>query len=439
VKRRIREFCARLEWVVEVYRLKRVAAYFSGLVALWLLAALVLWFFERPHTGPGERFHDFWSSLWSGTVFLVSGIEFEPKTAVGKLAAVLVMLSGFGMLGLLGTSILAAVVESVGLAARVRRKPTLSSLEDHVVICGWSSKGDAIVREVHSEQFDPRQRRAVVIVHPRAHEIHVTDRPAYRGVWAVSADPVEREALEAADVSRAHSVIVLADDTDGAGAHAAPEPYRGSQSPARAADAQTILVALALEAVAPGIHTCAEVLDRGSVVHFERTAVRELVCIRDVASRLIAHAAHKHHLTEFFLHLLTVSSDTNEIYVLDVPASLVGATFADVQRAFQRSTLCGVIPIGVQRRAPKTRAGQPVLDRFGRPVEMTVLTVNPRRSFPGAGQDGGMRTRFFSRRRVDEARVSREHELEEGDKIVVIARTRPDLAAIEPPRQGDDA
>ncbi|MFW6162313.1 MAG: TrkA-related ion transporter [Planctomycetota bacterium] len=417
MNRRFREFWARVEWVIELYRLKRVGLYFVGLVGLWLLAALVLWSAEGPHAAAGERFGDFWSCLWSGTVFLVSGIEFEPKTFLGKAAAVLVMLSGLGMLGLLGTSILAAVVESVGLAARVRRKPRLSRLEDHIVLCGWSPKGDAIVREIHSEQFEPRQRRPVVIVDPAADRIVASDRRAYRNVWAVVGDPVQRGALEEADAARAHGIVVLA-----------PEAADD-----QAADARTILISLALQAACPGVHTCVEVRDRRSIIHFERTAVKELVCIRDVACRLIAHAAHKHHLTDFFAQLLTVSAETNEVYALPVPGALLGATFVEAQRAFLRSELSDVIPIGVQRAFVKMRDGEPLRDRMGAPIVGSMVTLNPPCELGG----GAMRTRFFSRRLVDEARVSRTHKLERGDRLVVIARAEPDLSKLSALEDGE--
>ncbi len=424
MQRRFREFRARLAWAVEVYRLRRVGVYFAGLVALWLLAAVVLWSAEGPRAAPGERFADFWSCLWSGTVYLVSGIEFEPETFIGKVAAVMVMLSGLGMLGLLGTSILAAVVESVGLAARVRRKPRQSRLEGHVVVCGWSGKGDALVREIHSEQFAPERRRAIVIVDPRAHEIEATDREAYRGVWAVVGDPVQREVLEEADVAAAHSVVVLAADD--------------APTDERSADARTILISLALQAACPGAHTCVEVRQRGSIVHFERTAVNELVCVRDVAARLIAHAAHKHHLTDFLLQLLTVSRHTNEVYALDVPASLVGATFVEVQRAFLRSGLCDVIPVGVERPVATPRDGAGARDRLGGTHAVSLLTVNPRRSPVGGAAEGGrVRTRFFSRQRIDDARLTREQPLARGDKLLVIARAEPDLAQLAPPSHGD--
>ena len=157
-------------------------------------------------------------------------------------------------------------------------------------------------------------------------------------------DPIQREVLEEADVASAHSVIILGSADEGAGA--------------KGADARTILIALALQSVRGDVHTCAEMLDKASAVHFARTSVTELVCIRDVAARLIAHAAQKHFLTDFFGQLLTVSRLTNEVYALDVPDALVGASFAEVQRIFRDSPLCDVLPIGVQRETPRTRGGE---------------------------------------------------------------------------------
>ena len=407
MRNRLRQFLARMQWAVEVYRLRFAGACLAGLVALWVVASGVLWWAERARgaLSPDDRFYRFSDCLWCSTVYLLSGLEeFGPNTALGRACAVVVMVAGVAMLGLLGTTLLAAVVESVTLRSRVKRKPSVCRLRDHVVICNWSRKGDAIVRELHAEQFGMRTRRPIVIVAPEADEIRITDRRAYRGVWAVRGDPVRREALSEADVEDAHSVVVVA-----AGDHAAS---------AKGADAQTILVALALQTMSHTVRPCAEVLDDANRTHFERTSVGELISVRDVAARLIAHAAHSHYLTDFFLELLTVSSDTSEVYILDVPDALAGRSFVEVQRLFQASSVSDVVPIGIQRQTAGGRGGKPICDRFGRPISRPLLTVNPRRTRPGA------------RERSADARPTRDEPLKPGDKLVVIARAEPDLGKL---------
>lgn len=415
---RFRQLWAHAQWAIEVYRLRRVACYLGVLLVLWFAAGTALWVSERQAgSGPGNRFHHFTDCLWYSTVYLLSGLEeYEPNTAFGKGSALMVMIAGVAMLGLLGTTVLAAVVESVGLTSRVKFKPSSYRLKDHVVICGWSPKGDAIVKELHAKQFDDGLRRPVIIVAPEACDIRVTDGRAYAGVWAVTGDPAHAEVLERADVAAAHSVIVLS-----------PTEERGGPGP----DARTVLVSLALHAVCPQVHTCAEVVDRKSLEHLERISVDEQVCVRGVAARLIGHAASKHHLTEFFFHLLTVSASTNEVYAVDVPESLIGLTFREVQRQFAHGPLSQVIPVGIQRTTARTCRGEPVLDRSGRPVVRRLLTINPRLDRPedryAAGEQEDGCPRYFDPDLVDDQRVPRETRLEKGDRLVFIANTEPRL------------
>ena len=424
VRERLRELVARMEWAIEVYRLRRMAAYFLGLVGLWVAASLTLWMSERwGGAAEASQFYRFSDCLWSSTVYLLSGLEdFEPATTVGKIAAVTVMVAGVGMLGLLGTTLLTAVVESSRLASRVKRKPTGFRLRGHVVLCGWSPKGDAIVRELHAELFDGGARRPIAIVAPRADQIRMTDRRAYRGVWAVAGDPIRREVLAQADVAHAHSVVVLA-------SHEEDEGARGD-------DARTILIALAIQSLSAAVHVCTEVLDLANVAHFERTSVRELVSVRDVAARLLAHAADKHHLTDFFGQLLTVSRDTNEVYALDVPDALVGRSFAQVQRLFLDSPRCCVTPVGVRRPTVKMRDGEPIRDRFGRPIPVSLLTLNPRRRRGDQETESTVRTAFFGHGHVDDPRLTRDEPLRAGDKLVVIAMAEPDLSKLPSPPHG---
>jgi len=450
---RLRNIGISIRWYIEAFRLKRLAWLLAVVLVLWLLGATIIWAAENAAPEGGKTWRQ---CVWYGTVYLVSGLdEPAPVTRTAKMVTVFMMLVPGGVLVLFGGALVATFTERLQKSSLVRVKPASAKFRDHVVICGWSEKGDAIVRELHSEQFRrSAERRPIVIVAPAADEIAVSDPRIYRGVWAVRGDPVLDEVLqEQADIGSAHSAIVLAAGDSGS----APSD----------ADAKTILVSLAIQAAstgasatggvaagaagggdrdpgsvvvgAAGVHTCAEVLDRKNEVHFERTAVQELICVRDIAAKLIGHAAQKHNLTDFFLSLLEVSSATNEVYFVDVPPALVGRSFGEAQRLLQELGTPNVVLVGARTGALKTRDGVEMLDRFGARIPIDVLTVNPPLDFDAFGDldaaiaadpESLISTRFFSTARMDDHRIAKDYRLAAGDRLVVISMEEPDLSKV---------
>ncbi len=394
MRERLANVRAQLGWAVEEYRLAHLARLLLFLVCIWFAAAVCIWQSERrvAHV-PGQaapRFHTLSDCLWCSTVYLVSGLEdFEPQTPLAKTAAVVVMVVGVGVLGLVGASLVATCVERTRRAAFVRRKPGCV-LREHTVICGWNSKGDAIIRELHADQWQTRM--PVVIVAPDALDIEIQDRSAYRGVWAVAGDPVSDDALHDANVATARSAVILTAEADTPAAQAA-------------AEAKTVLVSLALEALQPQLHACVEITSGRTAERLARGAHRELIDVRNVAGKLIAHAGQRHFLTGFFEHLLTVSAHTNEVYVVDVPAPLVGLTFREAQKRLLQHERSDVVLAGVETHDPAAAGAD---DTGGR------LMVNPT-GFP-TGATGSTSS------------SGRDRRLRADDRLVVIARTKPELA-----------
>ena len=458
---------AHFQWLVEVYRLRIVAFYLLLLLFLWFAAATTLCWSERA-TGikPGDRFYSLNDCLWYSTVYLLSGLEeYEPRTAAGKTSALVVMLAGVGVLGLLGTTLLASIVESVGLSRKVKFKPSVCKLQDHIVLCGWNEKGDAIIHELHSQQFSDSARRPIVIVAEEADEIKISDHRAYEGVWGVTGDPTQHDVLQRADIKAAHSVIIMS-----------PRRDEASKSlGTHGADATTILRSLAVQGVAPKIHTCAEVLDGANVQHFRRTSVNELVNVRSVAARIIGHASQKHYLTQFFMRLLTVSSDTNEVYCLPIPKHFVGATFRKLQHLFIDHGKATIV--GIMRNTPVTKDGEILRDRLGEQIVVPLHTINPRvggfgkKALPLAAaeeaaaaktaqkesdnesaddvsvedvksakdvksveEDENAGKRYFEGQYYDDLRIGADEELIASDQLVIIAHEEPNLAHYPSPK-----
>ena len=130
--------------VVTGWNRYQVARVIGGVIAVWLIGAWALYLTEG-HTNPA--FESFGESLWSVWVLLFSGLEESPKTPVGRVFAMVLLVAGVGLAGLFTASVASLLVE------RYLRRRDVSNFEmdDHLVLCNWAPRGLEWIREVHSK------------------------------------------------------------------------------------------------------------------------------------------------------------------------------------------------------------------------------------------------------------------------------------------------
>ena len=191
-------------------------------------------------------------------------------------------------------------------------------LDSHLVICNWHERGDRIIKELHSPLAAP-ETDIIVVTDQTINEPELRVSPEYERVFFVESDPTLHDVLKRARAHLASSVIILADYTF-------PDP-----------DAKTALIALALYRLTREIpqrpHVIAEVTNHHKIQHLLDAGVDEWVCSHDYGLGILAQSALYGKLSEVYQQLLTYSSDTNEIYMVDehhYPQSFFGKTFTDV-------------------------------------------------------------------------------------------------------------
>jgi len=180
-------------------------------------------------------------------------------------------------------------------------------LKDHIVICGWSSKGNEIINEIRGRKDEESQRRVVVLA-PIAQNPTRDDLTTF-----LNGDPTEERDLRRAHIDQARTAIVLADNS-----------YRDID--VEDMDSRTLLTVLAIEAINPACYTCVEVVHSKNREHFNRTRADELVVSAHMTGALLAHSAVTRGLSRVVGDLLTFPGG-NEFYWLRVPPSLAGSTF----------------------------------------------------------------------------------------------------------------
>ena len=274
------------------------------------------------------------------TVFIVMAYEkvgFDDATA-------LILPAFFGELGVMESSFLAVRISLVvGLLASltflaiitakitswlmeflrrggIMKKSVRSS--GHIIICGWNFQGERIVNHLLSP--DQKQHRQVVVL------ANIERRPVKDlRIEFIMGDPTQDEDLVRAGVQRADSVIVLTDLTKGP----------------NEADAEALMVVLAVESLNRAVHTCVQLLNSANRMHLERAHADEIICLDQIGGNLVVASALNHGLSNVVSELLTFNVGS-EFYRYDghISDAMVGKEFAEVVQvlAWRRMILLAV-------------------------------------------------------------------------------------------------
>ena len=281
------------------------------------------------------------SYKWLGQT-LIKATPFDAKTTGGYVVYYIVGLTAVAVVASATAAITSRFISKVlqrgtGMADAPHR--------NHILICGWSSKGPEILRELNAEQV--RDKRPVVVLADRD-ELDLKRAK----VTFVRGKPTSAEDLERAGLRHASVAIILADNSD-ATAH-------GDEI-----DAKTLLTALAVESLNPKIYTCVEVLKSANRVHFQRTNADELVVSAELTGALLAASAITPGLSKLVADLVT-HPEGSEFYRIKAPSGIVGLPFLDALAAMKQkhdAVLLGVFTAtGFEVNPDGTRAIQPEED-----------------------------------------------------------------------------
>lgn len=262
------------------------------------------------------------------------------------------------------------------------------NIKNHVVICNWTTKADIIVRQLHDDSV--REKNPIIVITDRPELVPKSTDKAYRGLLIIGGDPANKDILERADIQNARTAIILADESN-----------------LEAADSQSILIQLAIDSINPSVHTIVELVKSTSEMYFQYTHVNEIICLEQLSEKLLSQAALTPGLSEVYMNLLTQSSDTNEIYLEELPRTFIGLTYEEAEKQVVGMKDKDIILIGWATDVQKTEHGKPILNKHGKPIMEKEIIINPRSSTNGD--------------------FSKSHKFKKGDSLFLISFEKPGL------------
>lgn len=294
-------------WAATTYRLQITALLLTVLIIV--AGGLAIFMLE------GQDNQDFASiedSLWWSFFSLISTepIGGDPKTRGGRIVTMVIILGGLTLFAVF-TGIVSALLvrrfqSGVGL-----KSMDLDELRQHIIICGWNRSLPLVIQEL---QADPDMHLCPIVIvaelpeFPELELRHINQNH----IFFYSGDYTRIDVLEKVEVYHASRAILLADSS----------LPRSDQD----RDARTVLAALTIEKLNPGIYTCAQLLDRNNNVQLKIAGVEDVVVADEMTGHLIGSAVRNLGGMDVITELVTVQMG-NQIYRLSMPKDLIQATF----------------------------------------------------------------------------------------------------------------
>ena len=262
------------------------------------------------------------------TIATVGYGDVVPNSAVAKLLALVIILSGPALLSLLTASVASMLVQK-----KIREGEGLETIKDrdHLIICGWNENGDKVIDILLLQLKGTKPK--IILVNELEKEDIQSIQVNYKesDIAFVRGDFVKEEVLARANLPRAKAAIVLADLSGG--------------RTLDKADERTIFATMAIKSMASKVRTCAELIHGENKEHLLRANVDEIIVRGESSGALLATAAVSPGLADSVKSLIN-SQDTNKLWRVPVPSRFADKTFGELLPYFRdkfQALLVGVV------------------------------------------------------------------------------------------------
>ncbi|WLV23866.1 potassium channel family protein [Aciduricibacillus chroicocephali] len=279
----------------------RVPLFLRLIIAIPLAMTLfgVLIHFIEPETFPTVFTGIWWTFVTASTVGYG---DYVPETFIGKLAGIVLILSGGGLITFYITSVSAAAVRH---GNQLTEGKIAFKGQQHYIFIGWNEQTREIFQKIKKKEPD----KAVVVIDRTMHRFPLERYP----IHFIRGDASLDRTLELASIHTASSVIITADPG----------------MPPRQADNHTILVSIAVRGNNDRISIIAELLTDQQLENAKRAGVTALVRTDRVISSLLFHELYSCRQSTPFrntMHLL----DSQQFHHEAIERKYIGKSYAQL-------------------------------------------------------------------------------------------------------------
>lgn len=290
----------------------RFALWFS----LFILAgAVIILLLESREEN--SSFTNLFQALWFTvvTITTVGYGDISPSGPLSKTWAMVEMLAGIGLVGVITGSVASVLVE--GSRKRALGLAPLKHIRNHIVVCGWKKDIRNILLGILAANRWLIARDLVVVTTRSPNEVEeLTRERRLRGLHFVFGSHTDRAVLEMARVNEARRVVILADES--------------AQGKRRDPDSTTVLSATVVETINPVVYTCTEIVHPHFIPYLKPAGVEEVVLGEKNAREILSAGSLGDGIGNVITCFLPEFGE--QLRVMPIPPPLIRAPYAELAR-----------------------------------------------------------------------------------------------------------
>lgn len=387
-----------IENIREIYNLLKKEKFFKilGIACIVILyGALAIYLADRYYLtkGTGGILDAvYWAVV---TIASVGYGDIVPVSPLAKVFAMILILTGMGVL-----SLVTATIASIFVERKIREGEGLETIteKDHVVICGWNENAEKVIESLLTQMSGTPPKIVLVNELDREEVQSIQYRYKDHDIGFVRGNFVKEDVLARANLVQARAAIVLAD-------------FSSAES-AEKADERTIFGTMAIKSMASKVRTCAELIHPENREHLIRAQVDEIIIRGESAGFLLGSAAIAPGVADS-VKMLISNKDENRLWRIQVPSKYVEKTFGEVSSHLRNRH--GALVLAVVREKERVKL-EDILSH-----DSTFIDDFIRRKFEESGKD------YFGSKKDTSVVMNPpdDYVLGKSDWLVVISRERP--------------
>ncbi len=296
---------------------ERIFAYLVLILTIIFISSLVIWLNtslnDNQNVATGHNPQSLGETWWMMFVTwaTVGYGDFVPNNWFGKAIVIITIL-----LATVITPMLSASITSFMITNKLKQAQGMGEVnfEDHIVICGWNRGGKTILDKLYIDRL--KKQTNIVLVNSFDAETNqeiIEQYPKVK-IQFVHGELTSRAVLHRANISKAKSVLLLADTT--------PEGINKT-------DEQVLLATLAIRDLAPKVWIAVDIIHASNRDHLMRAQANEIIITSTYNPFLLYSSVVSPGLVRFVDYLLS-ERDAPKLINKEIPKEFIGKPFSEL-------------------------------------------------------------------------------------------------------------
>lgn len=284
---------------------------------LIIIIILMVSFGSMIHILEPMNFPTFLDGVWwvIVTTATIGYGDFVPKTVIGKLVGILLILVGTGFVSTYFVTLAAAAITKEN--SYKQGEMTYRGVE-HLIIIGWNERVRTIISHL------PKDIKFILI------DETLEEIPQkFAHIHFIHGNPTRDETLLKANIKQAKVVLITADQS----------------KDELQADTNTILTLLAIKGLNPNIYAIAEILTNHQKSNAKRAGADEIIETNILTSYIMSKSICSNGISQT-LSLMLDHNHVNTLKYIDVQTDFIGKTFSECSKLLFKNNM---ILIGIKK------------------------------------------------------------------------------------------